>query len=264
MSAEWQKALFFSLLFHFSLLAGAYYFSQPKEVKSVRVIKLSLRPASLPAEVSSKGARKKASMASVSKTRPKAKKTRAKTKTKVASPSRIKRTPPKLREKKIPKTISSQRSRKIARARHHQQKTPTTQVPSGREEELLARRLAALKEKAEEKKLAERIAALRGKMVKGGGLQLGESDLPPGLARRLTAHLKSFWEVPELLKDRRDLVAEVELVIEADGQIRSWHFRHRSGNRLYDEAVAASLKRANPLPAPGKAIKLSVVFRIQD
>ena len=273
MSADWSKALIFSLFFHLFLAGAVYYLSQPKEIKSPRVVRISLRSAPLaPVPSKTRGKTSKKSPTGAQKKVFPLKKTKAPKKTQPPKVSKKKTVRKKAKvsspaKKKTP-TASRKKPAKVKSARKAPRKAetrPSAPRPSSApEESLLEKRLAALREKAEEKKLAEKLAALRGKMVKGGGLELGESPLPPGLAARLTAHLKSFWEVPELLKDRKDLVAEVELTVSPDGQILSWRFLKPSGNRLYDEAVAASLKRANPLPAPGRAIKLTAVFRIED
>ncbi len=256
-----------------------YYLSQPRTIKSPRVVKISLRPTSLaPALPKTRGApagkpraetKRKVVPLKKTKAPKKAKAPKAVEKPKVARKKTVQKKPKvSAPAKKKTPAVSRKKPTKVKSAKKAPRKAATgsssPRPSSAPEESLLEKRLAALREKAEERKLAEKLAALRGKMVKGGGLELGESSLSPDLAARLTAHLKSFWEVPELLKDRKDLAAEVELTVSPDGKILSWRFLKRSGNRLYDEAVAASLKRADPLPPPGRAIKIAVTFRIED
>ncbi|NPA49657.1 MAG: TonB C-terminal domain-containing protein [Thermodesulfobacteria bacterium] len=178
-------------------------------------------------------------------------------------------------KKRAPKKVSSPRRKVASPARKVSKKAPAVKkkapesppkepTPAPNEEKLLARRLAALRAQAEEKALREKLARLKSsrKAKASGGLSLG-TGVSQEFARRLMAHLKSFWAVPEVLEDREDLTAEVELKIAPDGRLLSYRFLRRSGEPLFDEAVVATLKKAEPLPAPGQTLTLSAVFKIR-
>ena len=145
---------------------------------------------------------------------------------------------------------------------------PEPAPPSPHEEEILQKRLAALRAEAEkrrqeEEKLKEKIAAIR-EEVQIRGQTLSGQKISQELGARIKAHLKAFWEVPVILEDRTDLRAEVEVRVAPDGHIVFWRFLRKSGDPLFDEAVRATLKKADPLPAPGTTLILNTVFSNEE
>ena len=256
----WLKALCFSLGVHLVLAAFLIFLERPKR-PNYQVVRLKLKSVVYPTRKETKA---KALKRQTSRKKPR------KTSTQKAKKPRKKllaqkKAPPKTAHKPHPK---AQKTRKKAKKRVAAKKVPQRQEPSPKpkkaeeREDLLAKRLAALKAQVEERKLKERLARLKEEAsATSGGLSLG-SGLSQELAERLMAHLKSFWAVPEVLEDRKDLSAEVELEIAPDGHLVSFRFLRRSGEPLFDEAVVATLKRADPLPAPGRPLTLPAVFKI--
>lgn len=285
MSAEWRRALFFSLFFHLFLGVVVLVSSWPQKAKPPQVIKLRLKSASLSKPYTGRGGAPRPHP--ISKPKPKSKpkeppKTSQKLTKSAKSTKKLKKTKKKVTKRKTKSALKRQAKnnrkkslsqkkklarKKASRSRKTRSRKKTAKSKSKKEEKLLQQRLAALKAKAEEKALAQRLAALKSKKRGAGGpegLSLSGGTLSEALARRLTAHLKSFWAVPEILKDKPQLSAEVELHLAPDGHILNWRFLRSSGNTLFDEAVRKCLKQADPLPAPGRALRLPVVFRIEE
>ena len=256
LSSIWLKAFFFSLGLH--LLTAFFLFYLPRPSKpSFQVVHLKLKSVTLPAP------------APGGLTRPK-KVTPQKSKAPKSVPQKTRSAPPKRLSRKSKTALSKKKKVTSSRKKSLTPKT-TKKAPkkassppkprvSPEEERLLAQRLAALKE---EKKLKERLARLQSR-PKGqgpGGISLG-GGISEEFARRLMVHLRSFWAVPEILQGHKDLSAEVQLQLAPDGRLISFRFLRPSGEPLFDEAVVATLKRAQPLPAPGKRLTISAVFKI--
>ncbi len=258
MSAEWRKALIFSLIFHLGFGLGIWALSRPVSPSPPKIVKISLRSSPrLRYEPVKKGPLSK--VAKVSRSKPLKKKKSAKKTTKVPKRRRTKTTKRKILASSSKKVISP--SPKLSKKKS----TPSSLMPSAKEEELLARRIAELKAKAEERELEEKLAALKKKVTgRAPGVSLSGQGVSRDLLSQMAAHLKAFWEVPVILKDRHDLWAEVELKIAPDGKILSWHFLRSSGDSLFDQAVKSTLEKANPLPAPGKTIIIPAIFKIEE
>ena len=260
MSAEWRRALIFSLIFHLGFGLGIWALSRPVTPSPPKIVKISLKPSlSLGYEPAPKRPTS-ASKTSKTKPRPLKKKKSRKTTTKVQRKKRVKATKRKAPSpKKVASSsprLSKKKSKSLAKAR------PSI---TSKDEKLLAERLAELKAKAEERKLEEKLAALKEKISgKGTGISISGQGVSRDLLARMAAHLKAFWEVPVILKDRHDLWAEVELKIAPDGKILSWRFLKSSGDSLFDQAVKTTLEKANPLPAPGKTLIIPAIFKIEE
>ncbi len=255
LSNIWLKAFFFSLGLH--LLTAFFLFYLPRPSKpSFQVVHLKLKSVTLPATGPGGLTRPK----KVTPQRSKAPKSVSQ-KRRSALPKRLSRKKTALsKRKKV--TSSRKKSPSPKTTKKALKKVPSPPEPgvSPEEERLLAQKLAALKE---EQKLKERLARLQNR-PKGqgpGGISLG-GGISEEFARRLMVHLRSFWAVPEILQGHKDLSAEVQLLIAPDGRLISYRFLRPSGEPLFDEAVVATLKRAQPLPAPGKRLTISAVFKI--
>jgi len=263
MSAEWRKALIFSLIFHLGFGLGIWALSRPISPLPPKIVKISLRPSpSLGYEPVKKRPVPVSKAPKVSKPKPlKKKKSRKKTtNAKRKRAKAIKRkalTPSKKVIAPSPK-LSKKKSKSRA-------KTRSSLTPSVKEKELLAQRIAELKAKAEERELEEKLAALKKKISeKASGISLSGQGVSQDILAQMAAHLKAFWEVPVILKDRHDLWAKVELKISPEGKILSWHFLKSSGDPLFDQAVESTLEKANPLPAPGKTLIIPAIFKIEE
>ncbi len=257
-SVSFKKALLFSLLFHICLLTVLVCLERPSK-PNFQIVHLRLKTVSyLPSSPINTSKSLPSSQSSLKSFSPKIKRPQAPAK----RTSPVKKKPTKKISKK---SLKSSRKglptkRKISPSRSSLPK----RKPISQEENLLAKRLAALKAAAEERALRERLAKLKNSQTanSSAGLSLG-TGLSEDFARKLMAHLKSFWAVPEVLEGRKELWAEVELKIAPDGHLLSYRFLHRSGEPLFDEAVVATLKKAEPLPAPGKILTLSAIFKIR-
>ncbi len=250
--STFKRAFLLSLSLHFFLAAALIWLERPKPTPW-KVIRLKLTSVS-PPEITTKASSLK--KPSVQKTPLKSLRKRSVPPKRASSKSL---TSKRVARKKPPEKRVSRALKKALRPkRPSSRKTPTL---SRREEARLRERLAALKSRLEERKLQQKLAQLK-KSQTAGELSLG-TGLPERFAQRLMAHLKSFWAVPEVLKDRTDLSAEVELTIAPNGELLSYRFIRRSGEALFDEAVEATLKKASPLPAPGKTLTIPAVFKIK-
>ncbi|WP_022853802.1 energy transducer TonB [Thermodesulfatator atlanticus] len=258
-TTNWTTALFFSLFIHLAFFTGLMLANRPYTPKE-NIIRLNLKSIALPSpsETKTKAAQIK------KKLTPQTKEVSQKIQPKPQKKKIV-------AQKTVKKHLTSKtpaKKQKTLKARKAPKKAPVKKASSPpkrelNEEKLLAQRLAALKAKAEEKRLAEKISALKkAEETSPGGLSLGDG-ISAELTRRLAAHIMNFWAVPEILRDKPDLSAEVEIEIAPSGRIISWRFLRRSGEPLFDEAVAATLKRANPLPAPGKYLKLPAIFKMK-
>ncbi len=282
MSVEWRKAVSFSLFFHLFLGVAILLSSWPQKAKPPQVIKLRLKSVPLSEAPKGKGIKSQRHSPVPLPSRPKPLRPKVAPKPPSAKKVQVKKRPPAPKRQKVAKKAASSKAKKGPRApsarkaskkklakRSTKKPSPARGKAQARgEETLLKKRLAALRAKAEEKALAQRLAALKAKRQgeggAGGGLSLGGNTLSHELLLKLTAHLKSFWAVPEILKDKLYLRAEVEIELAPDGHLLHWRFLRRSGEPLFDEAVSKCLKQADPLPSPGKFLRLPVVFKIED
>ncbi len=247
MSAEWQKALIFSILFHLILAIGMILLSYPVKPQQPKIVKINLRPTVF------KVSKYKATRSI--KTIKQRKTSKQRKSTKQAKSSKQKAIyKPKLKSKEknlqqITKKVS--KNKKLIKKRKVSKNSSSHEIITKTEEEFLKKRLALLKAKAILSKHT-------------GGLSLSGKGISKDILTRMAAHLKAFWEVPVILKDRLDLYAEVELEIAPDGKILSWRFLRSSGEPLFDEAVKSTIKKADPLPPPGRHLIIPAIFRIEE
>ncbi|OAG26959.1 TonB family protein [Thermodesulfatator autotrophicus] len=254
-SLSWPKAFLFSLVLHLLIFSGLILANRPSSPKET-VIRINLKSLNLAPEPA--------------KNKPPAKPLKPQTKKKSFIPKTSKS---KAIAKKKPapkpapkKAIKKNRSSPKKVAKNSKAPVKATSKPSKsveettKEEQILAKKLAALKAKEEEKLLKEKLAAISEKVK--GGLSIGKG-ISEETTQLIASHLMNFWAVPKILEDKPYLKAEVEIEIAPNGRIISWRFIMRSGEPLFDEAVAATIKKANPLPAPGKYLKLPAVFKMK-
>ncbi len=258
MSAEWQKALIFSILFHLALAIGMIVLSSPIKPRQQRVVKISLKSATFKAiehrkAVGQKATKQKKAIKHTKSTRQKGIYRSIKSRSKKKDLHTTKRLykSKNLKSKNLMKKVTRKTKEPLS---SHEMITQT-------EEDLLRRRLASLKARAEKRRLCQKLAALSKRTA---GLSLSGEGISKDILARMAAHLKAFWEVPVILKDRLDLSAEVELEIAPDGKILSWHFLRSSGEPLFDEAVKSTIKKADPLPPPGRHLILPAIFKIEE
>ncbi len=140
------------------------------------------------------------------------------------------------------------------------------------EEELLQKRLAAIKqevkEKQEERHLEERLKALSQKLRKkqdntgqapkagaagpaasmtGKGKNINEIIAMYG--NEVSKRIWRRWNLPTELIDSKGLEAIIEIEIADDGTIISHKFEKTSGNMLFDQSAMRAVKDATPVPA---------------
>ncbi len=247
MSAKWKGAFVSSLVLHLILLIGLGVWSTSWSPKPPRIVRVNLRAIntgqSLPPK--SKGAESP--------------------KTKLLHQA----SKPKTSEKK-PRVLEKPRKKRLLAKKMKRSSRAPKSVPRVNEERLLRQKLARLAAEAEERKLKEILAALAEKKRQlqkapfpDEGVSLKGAGVSQDLGTKISARLKAFWEVPLVLKGRKDLWAEVSLEIAPNGHIIHWRFLRRSGEPLFDEAISRTLKLADPLPAPGRGLSIPVVFKIQ-
>lgn len=264
MSPEWRKALIFSLIFHLGFGLGIWALSHPVTPTPPKIVKISLKPSpSLEYEPVKKRSAPVSKVSKVSKPKPLKKRKIEKT-TKINAPKRKRAKVIKRKALTSPKKVIAP-SPKLSKKSKSRAKTRSSLTPSVKEKELLARRITELKAKAEERELEEKLAALKKKISeRASGISLSGQGVSRDILAQMAAHLKAFWEVPVVLKDRHDLWAKVELKISPEGKILSWHFLRSSGDPLFDQAVESTLEKANPLPAPGKTLIIPAIFKIEE
>ncbi|GEM_PF-3813935 len=247
MSAKWKGAFVSSLVLHLILLIGLGVWSTSWSPKPPRIVRVNLRAINtgqaLPPK--SKGAESP--------------------KTKVLHRASKPKT-----NKKRPRVLEKPRKKRLLAKKMKRSSRAPKSVPRVNEERILRQKLARLAAEAEDRKLKEILAALAEKKRRSQkapfpdeGVSLKGAGVSQDLGARISARLKAFWEVPLVLKGRKDLWAEVSLEIAPNGHIIHWRFLRRSGEPLFDEAISRTLKLADPLPAPGRGLSIPVVFKIQ-
>ena len=115
-------------------------------------------------------------------------------------------------------------------------------------------------------RLHERVARLtgqastrnrRGSSPQGGGTGTGNglsgsaSSIDPEWASALNARLEKVWFVLPTFRSR-NLVVQVNVEVDADGDVRAVAIKKSSGERGFDEAAVRAVKKAAPLPLPTK------------
>ena len=149
-------------------------------------------------------------------------------------------------------------------------------------DELLKRRLAALKKRVEmeraEERLARRLKELEAKRAREeaaasqGGAQGGQGRASQVLRLYLTRvyeAIRRHWILPESLLSNPDLEAVVVIRVMPDGSVARRWFERRSGLALFDDSVLRAVDQAAPLPPLPKALatgplEIGVRFRPGD
>jgi TonB family protein len=171
-------------------------------------------------------------------------------------------------------------------------KEPTPQEQKQKEEDILNKKLKALKEHVKEDKLldkrldavkehvqdkeesalvAERIAALAARLEKkgiekgnasetqgeslqkGGGGQINNELLRLYLGDMVSA-VQSRWVLPDQLLNKKGLECVITFGINSDGSITNVQFEKKSGEALFDQAALKAVKDAAPLKPIPRAI----------
>ncbi len=167
---------------------------------------------------------------------------------KPVKPKAVKKKPAKKSEKKAAKP-------KTAKAK----KEPS-------QEEILARRLAAIKEqireKEEAKRLEERLKALReqvkkgkktstratGASVSGSGRAKSINEVIAEYGNRVSSEIWRRWNLPTSLIDQKGLEAVIEIKIADDGTILERRFEKASGDLIFDRSAMRAVKEASHVP----------------
>jgi TonB family protein len=72
--------------------------------------------------------------------------------------------------------------------------------------------------------------------------------------------LKQNWELPAWISRQKRFTAQVQIRIDAQGNLREFHFLKESGSPQFDEAVKRTLQESQPFPIPPNAIQASVLL----
>ncbi len=184
------------------------------------------------------------------------------------SPSPASRTPsqssisrPRKSSQKPPRRVSRpKKSKKLAQKKPRQVSRINSSPPSPdpRTEEILRKKLASLQE---EVLLRERLQRLKKKQ--SGTSANTQADLPEGYIALLRTYLKRYYQVPLILKGRRNLEAIIRLKLAANGELLEYQLLRPSGEPLFDQAVEAAVKAAAPYPSPGTPVTIRVIFTPQ-
>ncbi len=87
----------------------------------------------------------------------------------------------------------------------------------------------------------------------------GTARVPPeylAYFRQLDEKIRSNWTVPSLaLKDKENLMVQLRIVIEIDGQVSRVRMEKTSGNPYFDDSVLRAINKASPLPVPPEQLR---------
>jgi len=117
------------------------------------------------------------------------------------------------------------------------------------------RALEKLKDKDEE----DDSVVIKGNQISKGTSLSGDAreNAESGYYGLVRESLAEFWSLPPWLS-RQKLVAQIEIRIDPAGTILSYRFVKSSGNPQFDEAILGTLRDAQPLPRPPKALLTSL------
>ena len=74
--------------------------------------------------------------------------------------------------------------------------------------------------------------------------------------RQLDERIRSNWTVPALAgKEKEDLIVQLRITIEKDGQVSTVRMEKTSGNPYFDDSVLRAIKKASPLPVPPEELR---------
>jgi protein TonB len=97
----------------------------------------------------------------------------------------------------------------------------------------------------------------------GGG---GRDAVDPEVAawmRRVKIHVTKAWVLPPGFK-RQVIQAEIEVTLDATGNVLEIDVSRGSGNPFYDESVVRAIEKASPLPPPPESGDWPFLFSPQD
>ncbi len=69
----------------------------------------------------------------------------------------------------------------------------------------------------------------------------------------LKAHVDGFWSLPQWLMNK-GLKAQVLVMVSKNGNLKYSTWLHKSGNKIFDNMVLGTLRRAVPFPRPPKSL----------
>lgn len=69
----------------------------------------------------------------------------------------------------------------------------------------------------------------------------------------ILSRLMENWSVPEYMQ--KDLLAVVVIIIKQDGDVATWEFESKSGDRMYDQFVNKAIEASKPFPPIPPAMK---------
>lgn len=141
----------------------------------------------------------------------------------------------------------------------------------------LTKKADAKEDRTKEKKLQSALARIRALeklkdkdedddsvVIKGNQISQGSSlsgnareNAESGYYDLVREALVEFWSLPPWLA-RQKLAAQIQIRIDPAGTILSSRFVKSSGNPQFDEAILATLRDAQPLPRPPKALLTSL------
>ncbi len=195
------------------------------------------------------------------------------------------------KKKLVKKTKTEEKPKPSLSAKPHKKRVQKKQKgPSA--EELLQKRLAAIKqevkEKQEERHLQERLKALsqklRKKQDKTGQASKAEftgiaasmtgkgksiKEITDMYGEEVSTRIKRRWNFPTEIIVSKGLEAIIEIEIADDGTILSRKFEKTSGNMLFDQSAMRAVKDTTTVPAlppqlrPGPLV-MGIRFRPED
>ncbi len=117
------------------------------------------------------------------------------------------------------------------------------------ERRLLASSLKASEARQSSSPATERPSGSSASATASSASTLIESQYNAAILNRLL----QFWSVPEYMQ--KDLTAVVFIIIKQDGDVTTWEFESRSGDRMYDQFVSKAIEAAKPFPPIPPAMK---------
>ncbi|MFP4392256.1 MAG: TonB family protein [Desulfohalobiaceae bacterium] len=130
------------------------------------------------------------------------------------------------------------------------------------------RQHAQSQEESEQDYLAQELASLRSQADEGSARSSrgsGSSRLEEIYGLQVQSRIQENWRYPSLGR-QKDLAAEVEIQIDAQGEIVSFSLRNGSGRRDFDSSVLRAVQDTERLPRPPREDlrEISITFHAQD
>ncbi|GAB4372952.1 MAG: hypothetical protein Kow00128_22130 [Deltaproteobacteria bacterium] len=95
----------------------------------------------------------------------------------------------------------------------------------------------------------------------GGGPAgaVGKARVPPEILayfQALDERIRENWTVPEpALAGSRNLIVQLRITIEKDGEVTNVRMEKTSGNSYFDDSVLRAITKASPLPVPPEQLR---------